>query len=562
MINDKDMIELSTLHAYAYYEQGTTFTVNENTYYVEQVYNEKTGLKAGVDAMLVKNQGGEYALIYTGSDRKNDFMKDWVIANGSNALKLPILQYIEGLKVYDYVSKDYEVSRVGGVSLGGGIATFIGIHRENCNVVSINPSPQYLKMKREYTNILTLTDRNDILYKVSTWYGRSKNQASTITFFNRGNNFVENIKLNHVGYDKARGLYLDDSIPYDLLTGNLKSSGYIDINPEDILHVNNNFKTYLSNSNDELIMNVLPGLNIRHSYRNNKVYQNIIHSIIDGAHSYMVGCLPTLNSYFDFKYIFDEIKELVTHQSYYILDELLNTIITSLNLDYIYNQIEIDSKNGIKNVENTNLYLNDVTKSTDTLINNIILKDNLQAISNPYCLNEIKIVNNHHGINLKYFFLIAYAKETVYTRLKPTIISKFKVIDFKIDFVIGALKLQVDLIGNITKLISKELAEKISILEQILSELYHFDIGEAVYSLFIICIEEIIAIVIPKDLEDKLSSLKYLSGIFNNIHASSEIYTMYLSNFYSDGISVISNSISSFNKEFKQYNNYLNSKYN
>lgn len=560
MISDKDMIELSTLHAYAYYQKNEIFNVNGNTYYVVDIYNEKNGMNYGTDAMLVKNNSEEYALIYTGSDKKNDFVNDWLLNNGGNFLGINPPQYREGLKLFNQLSKSYNISRIGGVSLGGGISTYVGIHEENISVVSVNPSPQVFMIDKNYANITTVIDENDILFNLSSLIGRRNNYTKTIKFFNRGNEFVKNIKLNHIGYNK--NLNLDDSIPFDLLTGNF-TSNYIDIDVDDIELVNKNFTTYVNNQNNELNMNVIPELkNNILSYRDNISYQSIINSIIEQIYLYMVKSLPTLNSYFEFSYFFDEIKQLANNQCYVVFDKLLDTIVTELKLDSISKQIYIDSNNGVDNIAEINKFIENMILSCNKLVNNISLRDNSLNSEALPCLEMANLINNSNSRKLTYFKLVEYAKDIIYSHLKNIIVNKFKIIDAKIDAVVYTMRKIVGFTSDVVEIVSKEMSQKIAIVEQILKELYAFDIGDAVYNIFIISINEIISIVLPKDIDKKINSFRYLGQNFNNSSIIYYNYVRYLESFTSNGIEQITCNFSEFDHSFEIYRSYLHNTYN
>lgn len=562
MINDKDMVELSTLHAYAKHEVNDEFKVNGNNYVVEEIYNEKRGMIFGTDAMLIKNDSEEYALIFTGSDKRNDFMNDWLVNNGGNLLKFNVPQYSEGNILYQQLSKEYDISRVGGVSLGGGVATYVGINNAEVDVVSINPSPQLITTNKEYSNIKTIIDEKDILFSASMAFGRRNNFTKDIIFVGRGNDYFSNIKFNHIGYDKEQKLYLDDVIPFDLLTGNVNSS-LIDVNKADIFTLNDNFKMYFDNIAKEASIGVTPELKIAiNDIKDNVSFQRIMINIIDKVNAYLMKSLPTLYSYLDLTFIFEELKSLTDTKLFVILTEIIENLIVKLNLNKINNQIKTDSVHALSNLDKLDDHVNNTANSCKQLIDNINSRDlYMQSASTPILYNY-KLDYNSDSINLKYAFLLEKAKEVLYQSLKSTINSKMTPIELKIDTTISFIKTQLGIIGDVTSLISKEIAKKIRILEIILEELYNLDLVETVYNVFYISIDEIVSIVLCKDIDKKVASFKYLSGLMQNSFVVYDNYEQYLLKYNSLGLKSIDNLMKDFKVNFSTYNNYLSKTYN
>lgn len=561
MISDKDMVELSTVHAYVYYNPGDNMIVNGNNYYVVDIYNEDNGMEYGTDAMLVKNDQEEYALIYTGSDKRNDFINDWVINNGRNAFKLDVPQYEEGLELYSDLSVKYDISRIGGVSLGGGVVTYIGINDSNVSVVSINPSPQIFKIDKDYENIITIVDKRDVLFYACVIGGRREYYVKNFYVFDRGNSFLKNIKLNHIGYDKKSHIYLDGSIPFDIYTHNINSR-VIDLKPNEILTLNSNLKLYFHNSKYEIKAKITPHLEeTLTNYRDNYTYQKIINNIITNIKEYMINQLPTLHSYIDFSYFFEEIASISNSCAYLALDSILDFLTSELKINYIYQQLYTDTNNAFYNVNSIDNHVHKITSACDTLVDNIRLKDMNMNVDNISLISSYKIKENSFGRNLKYLYLLEYAKQLFYTVMQRFISNHFSAIDEKLDMVIRVLKSSVGLIGDVASIISKEVARKIEVIEQILQELYIFDIGQTVYNIFVICIDEIISIVLPKELDDKIQAFQYLEQVLTNSYTVYNNYSAYLKEYKSGGITTILKNAEVFKEKYRTYTNYLSAHY-
>lgn len=562
MINNKDMVELSTLHAYANHEKKDKFTVNGNNYVVEEIFNEKNGMVYGTDAMLIRNDQDEYALIFTGSDKRDDFVNDWIVNNGGNLLNIGVPQYKEGNMLYEELSKQYNISSVGGVSLGGGVATYVGINNSEVDVVSINPSPQVVPVLENHRNITTIIDKNDFLFTGSYIFGRRKRFTKDIYFFSRGNNFFDSIKLNHVGYDKSNNLYLDDIIPFDLLSGNLDSK-LIDINTNDIKVLNDNLKTYFDAIANEASVGVKPNLKLAIAEIKDDVsLQNIMVSIIDNVSTYLISSLPTLHSYFDFSFIFEELKELTDTKLFLILAELVDKVIADLNLTAINNQIKTDSIHGLSNLKSLDSHINNTANNCNLLVSNISYKDQNKISGDIPVLYQYKLEHSKESINLSYAFLFEKAKQVLYYSMRNVVDNNFVPVETMIDTAIQFINVQVGIIGSVAGLISKELSSKVKILESILDEFYKLDLANTIYNVFFISVEEIISVVLCKDIDKKISSFKYLTGLLQNAFSVYSNYEDYLLKYNSLGVRNLDNSIKNFKENFTSYNNYLSMTYN
>ncbi len=559
MISDKDMIELSTVHAYKSYEVGEVIKVNGTSYILKAVFNEQNGMKHGTDAFVVENSSGEAALIYTGSDRRNDLYKDWVVANGSILLKRNVDQYNEGEKLYLKLKNEYDINAIGGVSLGGGVVTHIGINNSEVRVISINPAPQVNEVSRPTKNITTIIDTNDILYNTAKFFGRRNNYTDTLTFFSRGNNFFDCIKLNHVGY--SNGLFLDESIPVDLLTNNLEST-YIDLNSSQVKVINSNLNTYFSNLETEVNSNITPALNSAvESYKDQVKFEEILIKIITNLKTYFENKLPTLHQYIDFSYLFDELIEIVSSCSFSLLDSIVNMIVEELNLNAINKQLYSDSKNAQINFKMLNAHISNVYNTCNTVVENIENRDlSINAFTIP-TINNYRLIKKVGTRNINYLVLYDEAKMICYKLLSNCINTYFKAVDTKLDIITYFFKTQFNVLGEVVSMISQEVARKLAIIEQILLELYNFDIGDAVYNVFVVCIEEIIGIVLNKDCENTFKALKYFSAVLSNGNRVHHNYNMHLNNYKSVGINSVRNVTFRFGKELDKYNNSLRNTY-
>lgn len=553
MINDRDMIELSTIHAYGKYSQNDKFTVNGNEYEVVDVYNEDSGMKYGTDAMLVKSDES-YALIYIGSDRKTDFFKDWILNNGANLLKLDVSQYKEGNELYKTLSKKFDIEAVGGVSLGGGVAIYVGINNSNVRAVSINPSPQVCDIGTSYKNITTIIDKNDILFNAANLFGRRNNYPKNLMFFERGNSFLKNIAFNHVGYNEK--LSLDDRVHFDLLTNSNKH--IIKINVDDVSVINNNFKTYYNNLYDEINLTSLNQIkSVVSLCRDDIKYNKILNEVILQVKNYMKNTLPTLYSYLDFESFFSELEVLINKCSFELLDAILNLIVKELNLDVINDQLLLDAKLSISNLSKINSCTNTNVKGCTDLINSIKNVDENSVGGHSYA-SKLNLINGKTVVRLNYSYLIERAKNFLYFNLKTIISKYFYAIDYKLDEIIGILKLSVGVLSDVSKLVSKEISRKLEVIETVLQELYVFNVKDIVYVSVVSIIDELVSIVVVKDLDEKIFAFKTLNSSINSLSIMYQNYKCYLDEFSSRGITKLGVNLDNITHELKKFGNHLN----
>lgn len=554
MINDRDMVELSTIHAYSNYKQNDTFKVNGNNYNVIELYNEKNGMKYGTDAMLVHSDG-EYALIFTGSDKKNDLFKDWVLNNAANALSLDVPQYKEGNLLYKNLSKSYQIKYVGGVSLGGGVSTYVGINNQDVRAVSVNPSPQVTNVTSKKNNVLTIIEENDLLFNLAKTFGRRNKYTKDIVFFNRGNNFFKNIALNHIGFDE--NVSLDDRLHFDLLTNN-NNDHKINVDINDINEVNSNFKSYYDNLVQEVSISSTGHLkSIIKQCRDDIKFNKISSDVINQIDIYMKKTLPTLYNYFEFESFFNELAMLSNKSAFFVLDDIVYTIIKELNLDVINKQLYSDSKVSLYNLNKINIATNSKINGCLTLINSIKNVDE-GLIGSVSKVNGMDLHKGEKYVKLNYMFLLENAKNIVYGNLKRVINNYFYIVDLKIDAIVFTLRTSISVLVEVTKLISKEIARKLEIIERILNELYVFNIKDLVYVTLVSLIDELVSIVVVKDIDDKIFAFKKLNSSLNSLCIMYSNYRSYLNNYKSNGIRKLNLNIDDDSSELKKFYNHLN----
>lgn len=561
MISDQDMVELSCYSAYQYYSVGEEFLVNGNKYIVVDVFNSNNGYKYGLDAMLVENSDGNNAVIFTGSDRKRDFFNDWIINNGSNALGLDVLQYKEGLSLVDELNaKGIEVERVGGVSLGGGIASYIGVNNENISALAVNPAPQTEVFTNGYSNLKVVIDKADPLYAVSIMAGRKEYFPGEIFKFNRENSMFD-FYLNHKGHSSDLNISIDEQYPFDLMTNNI-SNHKIDFNSDDLLELNSNYQQKLASYNYEYehaVKHVI--LNGIKEDIDTIKFHDVYVKIVDEINSYFASALPTLNYYIKFRYFFDELK----NHSYIIYNELLAKLI-----EFLYQKLELyklkenisnDCSSAIFNFRSLNEYVTDIIGKINLHTNSFVSADNGVLVENRIMLQNIILLSGSNSKYLSYFKIYDLAKETIFYFIDKKITSYFKVLDTKIDSVIGAIKKVVTISSEVIALTNGTINEEIQTVEQIVNELYDLDVGEVVAKALRICVDEVIAIVIPENIVSILAAFKRLGGICANINAVNDNYLNYIDTLQGESFNLFTSNILDYSQELKRYNTYLKTTY-
>lgn len=561
MISDKDVIELTTNNSYDTPEIGTVITVNNNPYVVEELFNENTGMTKGVDAMLLRNSDGEYCLVFAGSDQKNDFFKDWVISNGSNVLKLDVPQYKEGLDlVNDITERGITLNKIGGVSLGGGTVGYIGMHRSEIDVISINPAPQTVEMTSEYENITNVIMNNDLLYNMLVISKRDDMIPGKIVKFNRGNEFRE-IRLNHLGVDEISGRFLDEQLPLDLMSGNFISSD-INIEPEEVSKLNHNFLNSFYGYESEYYNKVLPVFtNYLQNYNEKPLMEDMIHNVNMGMKSYISSALPTLHSHFEFTHYFDEISSLTDGAVVNVINSLLGVIYEELNITDLKEKLVNDCNIGISNFSAINTNIIDNTNSVAILTDNMINRDN-NIKEKKVARLEINMLSNGVLVNnVKYLILFEKAIDVCNLFLNGIIKRFTSTIDLKIDVITGTVKGLFSVVTDIVGIISKEVKKKFEVIERILHELHELDVSGILYNYVKLILNELIAIVLPNNVDDLIRKQRYLGGIINNISIVQENYLSYLSVMKSFGLTQIIDNCTNFNSSMLKYENYVNKIY-
>ncbi len=561
MTSDRDIVELACTKSYGEYDVGEILNVNDNSYEVIGLYNESNGYQYGLDAMLVKNEFDEYSLIFTGSDKRDDFFNDWVLNNGSIAIKETPAQYELGLELVNALeNQGFTLTKIGGVSLGGGISGYIGINRDDLNVVSINPAPQVKAYQGEFSNIKVLIDSNDILFTVTSIANRKDYVPGTIYTFTRGNSFKE-ITLNHKGDLSGDFRTLDDSMPFDLLTNNLEHNT-IAFNAADVNLLNSTlnerftnyrqeYETQVFNRLSETVLDNIDGVKL----------ENIFVKIIDEIDLYLYSCFPTLRSYLDFSYIFDEIKSQSHLISNSIIVEMLEDLINNSNITQFKERVVADCSDGINNFNKIEQFFTSSTNHMDKLVKRFVDVDNCRKTSGVSTLDSTNLSVKKATVSLSYFKYFDEAKYFLDEYIINIVSKKFITLDTAIDTYLFPIKAMVSTVNEIVGIISQELQTKVEICKRIVDEFYNFDIGTFVGNLLLILCDQIINLVIPIEIDEIVNKLKYLAGIINNLDISHINYISYLNDLKGISFRKLYKYNDKFNIEMKNYNSYLQSTY-
>ncbi len=561
MISDQDVVELACSKSYEKMSVGENFTVNNNNYQVVELFNQDNGYKYGLDSMLVKNELNEYCLIFTGSDKRDDFYNDWVLNNGSLLIGKNAIQYELGLDLVEELeNKGIVISKVGGVSLGGGISSYIGIFRSDLDIISINPAPQAKPYTGGYYNIKVIIDTNDALYKAISFSGRKDYVPGEIYSFTRGNDFTD-FTLNHKGDFKNDFRTLDDSMPFDLLTNNLKLNT-IEFNSTDLFSLNNSLSDRLDNYRVEYDTFVYGSLsNLAKENLDETNLEAVFIKIVDEIDVYLYSCFPTLRSYVDLSYIFDEIKSAIHVISDSIVVELLENLISDSNITSFKQRVCNDCCDAISNFNTINQVLNSTTNSLSTLVNGFVATDNGKIYRNSIYMKSNNLKVKEATTNLSYFKYFDEAKDLLYNYITKFVSNKFVTVDNTIDTYLFPVKAVVSGTNEVLKIVSQDLQRKVEVYKLIIDEFYNFNIGEFVSNLLLIFCDQLINLVIPITIDDIVSKLKYLCGIIGNIDVSHLNYINYIENVKGFSFTKLYDFNSIFNAQIKKYKSYLSKTY-
>ena len=208
MLNDKFVIEASCNYVYRLNElKKEDSTLNKylaNHYPNLEIIDLQEGFNGSNLALISiqERDSLDVAIIYQGSTD----LKDWRNDNLNNFLNKNVQQYEAALTYYDYLSsKGYRITYLGGNSLGGGCAQYVGLKHPLVRALAINASPLTSITRIDTKNIYNIRVISDPLYRcVLLDSERFENgYVGNLTLVNRSlygsYDYFNNLELAHRG---------------------------------------------------------------------------------------------------------------------------------------------------------------------------------------------------------------------------------------------------------------------------------------------------------------------------------------------------------------------------
>lgn len=208
MLNDKLIIELSVNYIYkidklkdkSSHEYKTLMdTFND----IEIIDMQTPFIGSNLNAISIQDtKSKDVAIIYEGSHSLTDWQND----NLNNFLNKSVKAYDVALKYFEYIErKGYRITHLGGNSLGGGCAMYVGINYPHVRALCINASPLSKTTYIDTKNIIHIRDNADPLYRaIALDRDRYKEgYLGNIVIVNRSlfgsHDFANHVELAHRG---------------------------------------------------------------------------------------------------------------------------------------------------------------------------------------------------------------------------------------------------------------------------------------------------------------------------------------------------------------------------
>ncbi|UTR16137.1 hypothetical protein MM221_06145 [Salipaludibacillus sp. LMS25] len=137
---DADLVELSGLHVYLTPEYDEILVVNNKDFrVVDDNFNEE---KSGMDAMTVQNvASGEYHVVYMGTNAHGKYGMADLITDIQLLTEATPQQLKDADRYLADMEKEFgEITSVGGNSLGGALANYVGVQNSHVRSVTLNPA--------------------------------------------------------------------------------------------------------------------------------------------------------------------------------------------------------------------------------------------------------------------------------------------------------------------------------------------------------------------------------------------------------------------------------------
>ncbi|WP_246215573.1 SA1320 family protein [Listeria valentina] len=239
--SDLDIIEMSGKWVYTDPPEKRKLDVNGTVYKVKEgKYNTKSGL----DYMVVENtKTGEIGMIFQGTQGQKNGGKD-ILTDATLPGNIPDAQLKSADKAYKKMSKKYNISYVGGNSLGGGLGNYVASNNDVPSVTynpAILPDGKYSQKNPDITNYMSEYDPLTLGERSAGYMKRLP--GKNVTLKNNMPLFAT-LASNHTGYDdpimidgEKVLIDADAYLPVGVWSGEILTGGKghkIDVNPENM----------------------------------------------------------------------------------------------------------------------------------------------------------------------------------------------------------------------------------------------------------------------------------------------------------------------------------------
>lgn len=239
--SDLDIIEMSGKIVYEEPNVDDLLNVNGNSY---AVVEGKYGTKSGLDYMIVQNtKTGEVGMIFQGTQGQKDGGRD-IITDATLPGNIPDEQLQAADKAYREMSKRYNISYVGGNSLGGGLGNYVASNNDVPSVTynpAILPDCEYSNKNPDITNYMSEYDPLTLGERSA---GYTERLPGKNVILKNNMPLFATLASNHTGYagpimiDGEEVLIDADAyLPVGVWSGEILTGGKghkIDVNPENM----------------------------------------------------------------------------------------------------------------------------------------------------------------------------------------------------------------------------------------------------------------------------------------------------------------------------------------
>jgi hypothetical protein len=200
---DSDLVELAGLHVYLEPREDKVLVVNGKDFLVmDDNFNEE---KSGMDAMTVQNvASGEYHVVYMGTNAHGKYGRADLITDIQLLTEATPQQLKDADSYLADMEKEFgEITSVGGNSLGGALANYVGVQNNHVRSVTLNPAmlpAGAVEAGKEYHNITNYISEYDVLNLSQRAIGMGDQVPGAQHTIYNGIPSKDGLGFNHTGY--------------------------------------------------------------------------------------------------------------------------------------------------------------------------------------------------------------------------------------------------------------------------------------------------------------------------------------------------------------------------